>query len=139
MLKKFAVVCTLMLCLLVAGCSDDQTATVIPQSETKQTQNDKNKEITVTVYRAPVSGEEYLLPEKVTRKAGAMTAPEIALDILVNSSPQDSAKMVSLFPKGTKIRTMKVEDGTAYVDFSKEITNVPQATALRILSKRKMP
>ena len=130
MLKKFAVICTLMLCVLVAGCSDDQTATVIPQPETKQTQNNKNQEITVTVYRAPVNGEEYLLPEKVTRKAGAMTAPEIALDILVNSSPQDTAKMVSLFPKGTKIRTMKIEDGTAYVDFSKEITNVPQARCL---------
>ena len=95
MLKKFAVICTLMLCVLVAGCSDDQTATVIPQPETKQTQNNKNQEITVTVYRAPVNGEEYLLPEKVTRKSGAMTAPEIALDILVNSSPQDTAKMVS--------------------------------------------
>lgn len=70
MLKKFAVICTLMLCVLVAGCSDDQTATVIPQPETKQTQNNKNQEITVTVYRAPVNGEEYLLPEKVTRKAG---------------------------------------------------------------------
>ena len=63
MLKKFAVICTLMLCVLVAGCSDDQTATVIPQPETKQTQNNKNQEITVTVYRAPVNGEEYLLPE----------------------------------------------------------------------------
>ena len=50
MLKKFAVICTLMLCVLVAGCSDDQTATVIPQPETKQTQNNKNQEITVTVY-----------------------------------------------------------------------------------------
>ena len=49
MLKKFAVICTLMLCVLVAGCSDDQTATVIPQPETKQTQNNKNQEITVTV------------------------------------------------------------------------------------------
>ena len=78
MLKKFAVICTLMLCVLVAGCSDDQTATVIPQPETKQTQNNKNQEITVTVYRAPVNGEEYLLPEKVTRKSGAMTAPDTA-------------------------------------------------------------
>ena len=57
MLKKFAVICTLMLCVLVAGCSDDQTATVIPQPETKQTQNNKNQEITVTVYRAPVAGK----------------------------------------------------------------------------------
>ena len=111
MLKKFAVICTLMLCVLVAGCSDDQTATVIPQPETKQTQNNKNQEITVTVYRAP----------------------EIALDILVNSSPQDTAKMVSLFPKGTKIRTMKIEDGTAYVDFSKEITNVPQGSYTELM------
>lgn len=133
MLKKFAVICTLMLCVLVAGCSDDQTATVIPQPETKQTHNNKNQEITVTVYRAPVNGEEYLLPEKVTRKAGAMTAPEIALDILVNRSPQDAAKMVSLFPKGTKIRTMKIEDGTAYVDFSKEITNVPQGSYTELM------
>ena len=119
MLKKFAVICTLMLCVLVAGCSDDQTATVIPQPETKQTQNNKN--------------QEYLLPEKVTRKAGAMTAPESALDIWVNSSPQDTAKMVSLFPKGTKIRTMKIEDGTAYVDFSKEITNVPQGSYTELM------
>ena len=94
MLKKFAVICTLMLCVLVAGCSDDQTATVIPQPETKQTQNNKN---------------------------------------LVNSSPQDTAKMVSLFPKGTKIRTMKIEDGTAYVDFSKEITNVPQGSYTELM------
>lgn len=62
-----------------------------------------------------------------------MTAPEIALDILVNSSPQDTAKMVSLFPKGTKIRTMKIEDGTAYVDFSKEITNVPQGSYTELM------
>lgn len=133
MLKKFAVICTLLLCLFVAGCSDDQTATVTPQSETKQTQNDKDKEVTVTVYRAPVSGEEYLYPEKVTRKAGTMTAPEVALDVLVNSSPQDTAKMVSLFPKGTKIRTMKVENGIAYVDFSKEITDLPQGSYTELM------
>ncbi len=132
MLKKFAVVCTLLLCLFVAGCGDDSMTTVNPQPETRQTQSE-NKEITVTVYRAPASGEEYLLPEKVTRKAGKMTAPEVALDVLVNSRPQDSAKMVSLFPKGTKVRTMKVEDGIAYVDFSKEITDLPQGSYTELM------
>ncbi|MCD7874649.1 MAG: GerMN domain-containing protein [Acidaminococcaceae bacterium] len=133
MLKKFAVLCTLLLCLLVVGCSEDQTAMVNPQPETKQTQSDKDKEITVTVYRAPANGEEYLLPEKVTRKMGTMTAPEVALDVLVNSSPQDTEKMVSLFPKGTKIMTMKLENGIAYVDFSKEITNVPQGSYTELM------
>lgn len=132
MLKKFAVVCTLLLCVFVAGCTEDSTTTVNPQPENKQTQSE-NKEITVTVYRAPVNGEEYLLPEKVTRKAGNMTAPEVALDVLVNSRPQDGAKMVSLFPKGTKIRTMKVENGIAYADFSKEITNVPQGSYTELM------
>ena len=37
------------------------------------------------------------------------------------------------FPKGTKIRTMKIEDGTAYVDFSKEITNVPQGSYTELM------
>ena len=53
MLKKFAVICTLMLCVLVAGCSDDQTATVIPQPETKQTQNNKNQEIKMCIRDRP--------------------------------------------------------------------------------------
>ena len=41
--------------------------------------------------------------------------------------------MVSLFPKGTKIRTMKLENGIAYVDFSKEITNVPQGSYTELM------
>ncbi len=57
-----------------------------------------------------------------------MSEHEVALDVLVNSVPQDKAKMVNMFPKGTKIRSIRVENGIAYVDFSKELTDMPQGS-----------
>lgn len=91
-----------MLCVLVAGCSDDQTATVIPQPETKQTQNNKNQEITVTVYRAPVNGEEYLLPEKVIPQSRRDDCSGDCVDILVTAVRRILRKWSVCFLKGQK-------------------------------------
>lgn len=133
MFKKFAVICTLLLCIFVAGCFDDGANTVNPQPGDKQTQTGKKQNIVVTVYRAPVNGEEYLLSEKVSCSVDKMTAFEAALDVLVNREPQDKSKMLSLFPKGTKVRSMQIDNGIAYVDFSKEITNVPQGSYTELM------
>ena len=133
MVKKFAVVCTLLLCLFAAGCSDQSATVVTPQQEPKQTATAQAEKLEVTVYRTPVSGEEYLLPEKVQLTAGKMSAPEAALTALVTGKPQESSKLENLFPQGTVVRSLKLENGIAYVDFSKEIRNIPQGSYTELM------
>ena len=119
MLKKFfAVLCVVLMTLLTAACTQENTP-VMPDKPAV-TQTEKH---TVTVYRLPADGTEKLYAEKVTVEGDSDEQPLLALEALINTKPQDE-KLVNAFPQGLKIRSLTVDKGVAVVDLSKEIYNI---------------
>ena len=119
MLKKFfAVLCVVLMTLLTAACTQENTP-VVPD-KTAVTQTEKH---TVTVYRLPADGTEKLYAEKVTVEGDSNEQPLLALEALINTKPQDE-KLVNAFPQGLKILSLTVDKGVAVVDLSKEIYNI---------------
>ena len=112
-MKKIMWIMLLLCAVIVGGCFTDT-------KQKEQPIQEPIKQISFIVYRAAADGSEMLLPEKVTMNENGKSLPENALEYLVSSKPQD-AKMEDLVPVGTKVRSLKVTDGTAVVDFSKEI------------------
>lgn len=110
---------TLLLCagFIIGGCTKDkpEPAPVV------------QKEISFVVYRAAADGSDKLLPEKITMPANDKTIEENAVIALVSTKPQD-ARMDDVVPIGTKVLNFKVENGIAYVDFSKEIARRGQGS-----------
>ena len=119
MLKKFfAVLCVVLMTLLMAACTQENTPVVPDKPAVTQTEKH-----TVTVYRLPADGTEKLYAEKVTVEGDSNEQPLLALEALINTKPQDE-KLVNAFPQGLKIRSLTVDKGVAVVDLSKEIYNI---------------
>ena len=119
MLKKFfAVLCVVLMTLLTAACTQENTPVMPDKSAVTQTEKH-----TVTVYRLPADGTEKLYAEKVTVEGDSDEQPFLALEALINTKPQDE-KLVNAFPQGLKIRSLTVDKGVAVVDLSKEIYNI---------------
>ncbi len=125
-MKKLVLLMLLVLAVALNGCDNQPTDNKASVNEpTKQTQTTEvkpevAKEIKVRVYRAASDGTELLLPETVTVKDTGKSKPELALEALVTTKPQD-AKYDDVVPIGTKVLGLKVQDGIAYADFSKEL------------------
>ena len=119
MLKKFfAVLCVVLMTLLTAACTQENTPVVPDKPAVTQTEKH-----TVTVYRLPADGTEKLYAEKVTVEGDSNEQPLLALEALINTKPQDE-KLVNAFPQGLKIRSLTVDKGVAVVDLSKDIYNI---------------
>lgn len=119
MLKKFfAVLCVVLMTLLTAACTQENTPVVPDKPAVTQTEKHM-----VTVYRLPADGTEKLYAEKVTVEGDSDEQPLLALEALINTKPQDE-KLVNAFPHGLKIRSLTVDKGVAVVDLSKEIYNI---------------
>ena len=119
MLKKFfAVLCVVLMTLLTAACTQENTPVVPDKPAVTQTEKH-----TVTVYRLPADGTEKLYAEKVTVEGDSNEQPLLALEALINTKPQDE-KLVNAFPQGLKILSLTVDKGVAVVDLSKEIYNI---------------
>ena len=119
MLKKFfAVLCVVLMTLLTAACTQENTPVVPDKPAVTQTEKH-----TVTVYRLPADGTEKLYAEKVTVEGDSNEQPLLALEALINTKPQDE-KLINAFPQGLKILSLTVDKGVAVVDLSKEIYNI---------------
>ena len=119
MLKKFfAVLCVVLMTLLTAACTQENTPVVPDKPAVTQTEKH-----TVTVYRLPADGTEKLYAEKVTVEGDSNEQPLLTLEALINTKPQDE-KLVNAFPQGLKILSLTVDKGVAVVDLSKEIYNI---------------
>lgn len=119
MLKKFfAVLCVVLMTLLTAACTQENTPVVPDKPAVTQTEKH-----TVTVYRLPADGTEKLYAEKVTVEGDSNEQPLLALEALIDTKPQDE-KLVNAFPQGLKILSLTVDKGVAVVDLSKEIYNI---------------
>lgn len=118
----------LILALAISGCSQEEAKTTakapVMAGQTAKTENIMQS---VTVYRASADGKELLLPEVVTVVDNGKSVMENALVTLVSTKPGD-AKYDDVVPIGTKVLGLKIENGIAYADFSKEITKRGQGS-----------
>lgn len=85
------------------------------------------KDISFVVYRPAADGSEKLLPEKITMAANGKGIPENALNVLLSDKPKDP-KLISNVPEGTRLLGLKISDGVATADFSREIAKRGQGS-----------
>ena len=123
-MRKLITLLVLLCCLIiVAGCfNSDKPASNNP---TQQVQT-KTKQALV-VYRASADGRELLLPETVIIEDNGKPAIENALTALVATMPKE-AKYADVIPIGTRVLSLKLDKGTAYADFSKELLKKEQGS-----------
>ena len=123
-MKRILILIMLVASLALAGCSF--FAQEPPQPPAPQ-------EITFTVYRADASGSEKLVPEEITMEANEKSVAENALRALIYKKPA-SDQMAAVLPEGVELLGFKVdENGTAYVNFSKEIVKRGQGSYNEIM------
>ena len=128
--KIFLAVCTAFMMLFVAGCNgtgqkgpaSNSGTSVKPEPQdsrdasSKSNTDAKGAEIETRLYFPNENGDglKYVkvkVPEKDKYKA--------AVEILVSGTHEPG--LADIFPKGTKVRSVKVKDGIATADFSREL------------------
>ena len=123
-MKRLVLLMLLICAVMINGCDFGSKEPVKPVEPPKQ----EIKQQSFIVYRAAADGREKLLPEKFTINDNGKSAAENALIALVSTKPQD-ASMEDVFPIGTKVLSLRVDEkGTAYADFSKELTKKGQGS-----------
>lgn len=123
-MKRLVLLMLLICAVMMNGCDFGSKEPVKPVEPPKQ----EIKQQSFIVYRAAADGREKLLPEKFTINDNGKSAAENALIALVSTKPQD-ASMEDVFPIGTKVLSFRVDEkGTAYADFSKELTKKGQGS-----------
>ena len=123
-MKRLVLLMMLICAVMMNGCDFGSKEPVKPVEPPKQ----EIKQQSFIVYRAAADGREKLLPEKFTMNDNGKSAAENALIALVSTKPQD-ASMEDVFPIGTKVLGLRVDEkGTAYADFSKELTKKGQGS-----------
>lgn len=122
-MRKLIVLVILLLSLFtIIGCDKEQA-----KDAAKPTTKIQDVQQSFVVYRAAADGSERLLPEAFTIKDNGKSPMENALQNLVATKPGD-AKYSDVVPIGTKVLGLKVENGTASADFSKEIVKKGQGS-----------
>ena len=123
-MKKLVLLVLLLCAVMIQGCDFGKKEPTQPTPPPKQ----EIKQQSFIVYRACADGREKLLPEKFTINDNGKPIAENALITLVSTKPQDS-RMEDVFPIGTKVLGLRVdEQGTAYANFSKELTKKSQGS-----------
>ena len=123
-MKRLVLLMLLICAVMMNGCDFGSKEPVKPVEPPKQ----EIKQQSFIVYRAAADGREKLLPEKFSINDNGKSAAENALIALVSTKPQD-ASMEDVFPIGTKVLSLRVDEkGTAYADFSKELTKKGQGS-----------
>jgi len=127
--SKYGIV-TMMFILLfsMAGC--DSTGTTVDKKSSSDTQpsteQQKKSEVkpdtvkttaTIKVYFPNDDGTKLIAESKKIKSSGADQYTEIMNALLEGSKDK---KVVAIIPAGTKLRSVKVDKGIAYVDFSQE-------------------
>ena len=122
-LKFSALLLALCFMFSLAGCdqgavlTDSNKQLVEPENGVLQEGDSKVK---VTVYRGD-STAEWLVAEVSEQILKKGERPEnLALNVLLDQPPK-SDKLVSVFPSGTKLLGLKVQDGVAEVNLSKQV------------------
>ena len=104
-MKKIALLMLLICAVMMNGCDFGGKEPAKPVEPPKQ----EIKQQSFIVYRAAADGREKLLPEKFTINDNGKSVAENALIALVSTKPQD-ASMEDVFPIGTKVLSLKVDE-----------------------------
>lgn len=80
------------------------------------------KNLEFIVYRNPADGSEILIAEKIQIKDEGKSLPVAALEHLLYTKPADDKAYNDNVPDNTKLLSFEIKDGTAYVNFSKEVS-----------------
>lgn len=126
-ISKFMMIAVaLVAVLLVAGCDqnipedgkagDAKDAGAVRRVEKDKVQKEAESDQQIKVYFANEDGTKLIVKSKQAPKQDKYGA---AVHALIAGT--DESGLVSMIPKGTKLRGIKVEQGVAYVDFSQEL------------------
>ncbi len=123
-MRKILLLIMLVGSLVLAGCSffaEEPAPQPVPQ------------QINFVVYRADLTGSEKLVPEEISLPANDKSIAENALRALLYTKPT-SKDMAGVLPVDVKLLDFKVDkNGTAYVNFSKEIVKRGQGSYNEIM------
>ena len=110
----------LIVLLLVAV---GMTAVLYYKVKTKRSKTPQPKKVIptslVTLYFYTPDGEHFVVVRRSVPQTDSL--PQTAMEELLKG-PAKGSGLYPVFWKGTKVRGVKVKDGIAYVDFSKELT-----------------
>lgn len=111
-----------LISLGITGCTP-ATTTTPPASKPASTVEQQEKEVSLTIYR-PTEDAMHLVPVTVKMKLKD-DPPKAALAAMI---ADDRKQKYPILPKGLSVNTVKVKDGIATVDFSKELLNMDKST-----------
>lgn len=122
MKKIYLLGAAFLISLGITGCTPATTAKP-PASKPASTVEQQEKEVSLTIYR-PTEDTMYLVPVTVKMKLKD-DPPKAALAAMI---ADDRKQKYPILPKGLSVNTVKVKDGIATVDFSKELLNMDKST-----------
>ena len=122
MKKIYLLGAAFLISLGITGCTPATTAKP-PASKPASTVEQQEKEVSLTIYR-PTEDAMYLVPVTVKMKLKD-DPPKAALAAMI---ADDRKQKYPILPKGLSVNTVKVKDGIATVDFSKELLNMDKST-----------
>lgn len=105
--------------LATLGCDAETNVEKPPKKPPAQSQQPKDEppaQAQVKVYFANEDGTKL-----VAKTQPKQTGDKYAAAVNALIAGTDAADAVSMIPKGTKLRSVQVKDGVAYVDFSREL------------------
>ncbi|RJQ31124.1 MAG: hypothetical protein C4562_06905 [Actinobacteria bacterium] len=123
-MKKIVVFCSLVVAILVIGCSTSQIQKPkkIKKSVKQDEQAVENKK-SVTVY-VPEETANSIVLKPIKRSVGSQSKEKQAIEALLES---DFGKKI--FPKNTTVLSIVIVNDLAKVDFSQDILNKPETSA----------
>ena len=122
MKKIYLLGAAFLISLGITGCTP-ATTTTPPASKPASTVEQQEKEVSLTIYR-PTEDAMNLVPVTVKMKLKD-DPPKAALAAMI---ADDRKQKYPILPKGLSVNTIKVKDGIATVDFSKELLNMDKST-----------
>lgn len=99
----------------LAGCGGDKKKPAAPPNTVQEPPT-----MPVAVYYLKTTDKDMFLVREVHQVARTHDAPAAALQELIRGNPVTEGA-VRVLPPGTKVRSVKVENGLATVDFSREV------------------
>ncbi len=125
--KKYILGAALLLTLAFAGCGNEGNTppaqSLTPKAASSQAAP-AEKEATLTYYQASEDGL-HILKKETKVKAGDHTAQNAIKEML----RADRKAKYPILPVGLDLKSIHIEDGTAFVNFTKELNTLKSETA----------
>ncbi len=125
----YALSAVLLLTAALSGCggmavTQPTDKNMVPPAASSQASAPAEKEATLTYYKAADDGL-HILPVQITVKAGDRTA-KTAITEMIRT---DRNSKYPLLPAGVSLKNVHIEDGTATVNFTKELNQLKGETS----------